>query len=438
MNEPDHFATAAPTDLVAGLDRDRPADQPSADGLFGWWREAPWHAKKALIAAFLGWMLDAFDVMLYSLVLAWLMADLGMSPAVAGGLGSLTLVASAVGGLAFGVVADRYGRTRALMASILIYSIFTGASGLAQTVTQLAVFRVLLGLGMGGEWASGAALVSETWSSEHRGKALGFMQSAWAVGYAAAAAVSALVLPIWGWRAMFFIGVLPALFTLWVRRNVEEPAIWQAARQRADSRSRVRDIFDGRTRGVTIGLTLMTSCTMFAWWGFNLWIPAYLALPIDSGGIGLTAMQMSGLIIAMQVGQWFGQVTFGYVSDAMGRKRTFVIYALTAAAFILAYTSSTHPLVLLLLGPLIAFFGSGWATGVGIVTAEIYRTDVRATAQGFIYNSGRVASAAAPFLVGSIAQTSGFAAALSLTAVAFVLAAVLWIWIPETKGRVLE
>jgi MFS family permease len=437
MSKPDHTVTAARTELITQLNRERSADDPSATGLFGWWREAPWEAQKALIAAFLGWMLDAFDVMLYSLVLAWLMADLGMSPAVAGGLGSLTLIASAVGGLAFGIFADRYGRTRALMASILIYSIFTGASGLAQTVTQLAVFRVLLGLGMGGEWASGAALVSETWPSEHRGKALGFMQSAWAVGYAGAAAVSAVILPIWGWRAMFFIGVLPALFTLWVRRHVEEPAIWRAGR-RTGGPSRAADIFRGPTRGLTIGLTLMTSCTMFGWWSFNLWIPAYLALPVEAGGIGLTAMGMSGLIIAMQVGQWFGQVTFGYVSDAMGRKRTFVVYALAAAAFIVAYTSSTQIVVLLLLGPAISFFGSGWATGVGVVTAEIYRTDIRATAQGFIYNSGRVASAAAPFLVGSIAQTHGFAAALSLTAVAFILAAVPWIWIPETKGRVLE
>lgn len=154
----------------------------------------------------------------------------------------------------FGVFADRYGRTRALMASILIYAIFTGASGLAQTVGQLALFRVLLGLGMGGEWASGAALVSETWPSEHRGKALGFMQSAWAVGYAAAAVASAVILPIWGWRVVFFLGVLPAPFTLWVRRHIEEPAIWRATRGRASTtRVRTADIFQGATRRLTVG-----------------------------------------------------------------------------------------------------------------------------------------------------------------------------------------
>ncbi len=407
--------------------------------MLGWWSIAPREARKSLIAAFLGWMLDAFDVMLYSLTLAWVMSDLKMDKATAGGLGSLTLIASALGGLMFGVIADRFGRTRALMASILTYSIFTGASGLAQTVGQLALFRILLGFGMGGEWASGAALVSETSPAEHRGKALGFMQSAWAVGYAGAAAASGLILPIWGWRVMFFLGVLPALFTLWVRRHVEEPALWRASHERhTATHERVAGIFHAPIRPLTIALTFMTSCTMFGWWGFNLWIPAYLSLPQAQGGIGLTALGMSGFIIAMQVGQWFGQVTFGYVSDVAGRKRAFVTYALAAAAFVLAYTTAKEPLILLLLGPFISFFGSGWATGVAIVTAEIYRTDIRATAQGFIYNSGRIVSAAAPFLVGTVADTRGFGVALSMTAVAFALAALVWIWIPETKGRVLH
>ena len=197
---------------------------------FGWWREAPRPAKKALIAASLGWMLDSFDVMLYSLVLASLMADLHLSKGTAGILGSVTLLAAAAGGLSFGIIADRFGRTRALMASVLIYAIFTAACGLAHNFVQLAVFRILLGLGMGGEWASGASLVSETWPAEHRGKALGFMQSSWAIGYALAALVVAVVLPIAGWRTVFFVGVLPAFITLWIRHGVEEPELWKSSR----------------------------------------------------------------------------------------------------------------------------------------------------------------------------------------------------------------
>ena len=402
---------------------------------FEWWNKSSPVARKALVAASLGWMLDSFDVMLYALVLAVLMTDLGMDKATGGSLASLTLVASAIGGVLFGVIADRFGRVRALVMSILIYSVFTAACGFAQTVRQLAVFRVFLGIGMGGEWASGAALVSETWPSEHRGKALGLMQSSWAIGYAGAAAVTAIVLPIWGWRAVFFVGILPALFTLWIRRDVAEPEIWRARVESGKPRGSLRDIFRGSLLPLTIALTLMNACIMFAWWGFNLWIPAYLSLPINQGGIGLSAYAMSGFVIAMQVGMWCGYVTFGFASDIFGRKRTYVIYVLTAALLILAYTSTRSPAALLVLGPLVAFFGTGSFSGFGAVTAEIYQTDIRATAQGFTYNIGRLASALAPFVVGSLADTHGFEVALSISSIAFVLAGVSWIWIPETKGR---
>lgn len=408
-------------------------------GLFGWWREGTPQARRALAAGFLGWMLDSFDVMLYALVLAALMSDLGMDKPTAGLLGSVTLVASAIGGLVFGIVADRLGRTRALIASILIYSVFTAACGFAQTVMQLAVFRIFLGLGMGGEWASGAALVSEWWPAEHRGKALGFMQSAWAVGYGAAALVTALVMPVWGWRAVFFVGVLPALLTIWVQKRVEEPAIWREGRLAPKaSRGSLADVFRAPLVKLTIPVTLMNAFTMFAWWGFNQWIPAYLALPADQGGIGLSTTTMSGFVIVMQVGMWFGYVTFGFISDAFGRKRTYVVYLLAAAVLLIGYSLTRSGLALLLLGPVVAFFATGYFSGFGAVTAEIYPTAIRATAQGFTYNMGRLASAVAPFAVGSLAASSGFGIAFSIAAGAFVLAAVTWIWIPETRGRTLQ
>jgi MFS family permease len=409
----------------------------AAPGLFAWWRAGSADAQRALIAAGLGWMLDAFDVMLYALLIPAIISDLGLSRQTAGAIGSLTLVAAAAGGLAFGVIADRFGRTKALMASVIIYSVFTAACGFANTAAQLAIFRVLLGIGMGGEWASGAALVSETWPAEHRGKALGLMQSAWAIGYGLAAVVTMLVLPVWGWRAVFFIGVLPALLTVWVRRYVKEPALWTERRRSSRKIGRVSEIFaDGRA-GLTVAVTVMNACTLFAWWGFNLWLPGFLSAPADAGGVGLTARQMSWFVIAMQVGMWFGYVTFGYISDAVGRKRAYVSYLVAASILIVIYTSVHVPVALLLLGPFVAFFATGYFSGFGAVTAEIYPTDIRATAQGFTYNLGRIASAAAPFTVGTLAQTQGFDVALSTTSIAFALAAVMWFWIPETRGRAL-
>jgi MFS family permease len=404
--------------------------------MFEFWRTADRTARRSLVAAALGWMLDAFDVMLYALVLTSLRADLGIDAQTAGGLQSLTLLASAAGGLLFGVFADRYGRVRALMLSVLVYSVFTAACGLAQTAAQLAVFRIFLGIGMGGEWASGAALVSETWSSQHRGKALGLMQSAWAIGYALAAVVNLVVQDLlgFGWRAVFFVGVLPALYAFWVRRRVEEPALWQAARTRP-VRVPLRTAIAGPMLGVTIAVTLMNACTMFAWWGFNTWVPSYLRLDASAGGIGLSGAAMNLFIIAMQVGMWFGYVTFGFVADHAGRKRTYVTYLLLAAAFVLLYAYTRNPIALFALGPVTAFFATGFFSGFGAVTAELYPTDVRATAQGFTYNIGRVASAAAPYVVGGLTETRGFPAALSVAAAAYTLAAVFWIAIPETKGR---
>ncbi|MGE5835453.1 MAG: MFS transporter [Acidobacteriota bacterium] len=403
------------------------------------WREADPTARRALIAASLGWMLDAFDVMLYALVLTSLRTDLGIDGRTAGGLQSLTLLASAAGGLMFGVMADRWGRVRALMLSVLLYSVFTAACGLAQSAAQLAVFRVFLGIGMGGEWASGAALVSETWPDRHRGKALGLMQSAWAVGYALAALVNLVVQDVLGlgWRAVFFVGVLPALYAFWIRSRVEEPALWQQARART-TRVSLGQAVGGSMLGITVAVTLMNACTMFAWWGFNTWVPSYLRLAPDSGGIGLSSVAMNFFIVAMQVGMWFGYVTFGFVADNVGRKVTYVAYLVLAAAFVLLYATTQTAWMLFVLGPVTAFFATGFFSGFGAVTAELYPTDIRATAQGFTYNIGRVASAAAPYVVGGLTETRGFPAALSVAAAAYALAAVFWIVIPETRGRVIE
>ena len=402
-----------------------------------WWREGTTEGRRAVIAAGLGWMLDAFDVTLFALVLPALRSELGLSTSAGGALGSVALLAAAGGGVAFGWVADRFGRTRALMSSIVLYSLFTAACGFATTFLQFVIFRIGLGLGMGGEWASGATLVSETWRAEHRGKALAFMQSAWAIGYALAAAVNYLVQPAFGWRAVFFVGVLPAFLTIWVRRSVREPEMWRHARREPRSRSRIGMLFSADLAPLTVALTAMNACTLFGWWSFNLWLPSYLQEPAARGGVGLQILSSSTLILVMQLGMWLGYITFGFVSDWIGRKRTYIAYLLLAAVLLLVYVSVRGPLLLLALGPLVAFFATGYFSGFGAVTAEIFPTTIRGTAQGFTYNIGRIVSAAAPFTVGTLAQTRGFGTALSISSLAFVLAAIAWIWIPETRGRAL-
>jgi MFS family permease len=405
--------------------------------MIGWLREASADQRRTLLAASLGWMLDSMDVMLYAMVLTHLRQALGMSAATAGLLASLTLAASALGGVLFGVLADRVGRTRALMASILVYSLFTFACGLAQDVVQLAVFRVLLGLGMGGEWATGAALVAETWPARHRGKALGVMQSAWAVGYAVAAAVTALLLPRFGWRAVFFVGVVPALVTLWIRRSVPESEVWREARTARGSRS-WQDLGalarPPLLRHVLVALAV-SAATMFGWWGLFTWIPSFLGSSAAEGGAGLSIVRTSAWVVVMQLGMWLGYVTFGVIADRFGRRSSYVGYLLVAAALVPVYAAARDPLLLLVLGPPVAFFGTGYFVGFGVITAELFPTAIRATAQGLTYNAGRLASAVAPWAVGALAGRHGLGVAFNLVAVAFLAAALLALLLPETKGR---
>ncbi|MCA0374331.1 MAG: MFS transporter [Gemmatimonadetes bacterium] len=428
---------------------------PSPPSLLGWWREAPPAPRRALVAAALGWALDAFDVMLFSLTLAAVIAELGLTKAQAGALGSITLLGGAAGGLLFGWVADKFGRTRALMGSVLLYSVFTALCGLSQTFWQFAFFRALLGLGMGGEWASGAALVSEWWPPHSRGRALAWMQSAWAIGFAGAATTVGIVLPRYGWRAVFFVGILPALFVLWVRRNVEEPERWRALQAERASGAAPKPALDtpashGARRAVfldifrqpllprTVAVTVMNACTLFGWWGMNGWIPAYLSLPVAQGGIGLTPQTMSRLVVFMQLGMWLGYISFGYITDVLRRKPVYVTYLLGASVLLPLYGSLRDPLWLLLLGPFVAFFGTGFYSGFGAVTAELYPTAIRASAQGFTYNIGRIASAAAPFTVGTLATSQGFGVAFAVAGAAYLLAAATWTFIPDTQGAALD
>jgi MFS family permease len=269
------------------------------------------------------------------------------------------------------------------------------------------------------------------------------MQSSWAIGYGVAILVNWFVQSVlhFDWRMVFFVGVLPALFTLWLRRSVEEPKIWRDARAAVSTGSPAAHLGHIFTRPfliVTIALALMSSFTLFGYWGFNLWVPTYLSTPVAQGGIGLGAGVMSALLLANQAGTWLGYVSFGFIADAVGRKRAYVVFLLAAAVLVWAYASVNSIWALLALGPVCSFFATGHFSGFGLVTAEIYPTRVRATAQGFTYNVGRIASAAAPWLAGETAKSHGYPAALMLSAAAFFLASICWFAVPETRGRTIS
>lgn len=414
--------------------------------------------RRTLLAASMGWALDAFDAMLYSLVLAMLMRDLGMSKTAAGSLGTLTLLASGIGGVLFGFVADRIGRKQALMASILTYSICSFVSGLATSIAMLAVARFVLGLGMGGEWNTGATLVAESWPTELRAKAISIVQSSWALGFAVAALVAGPVSRYFGWRAVFFVGILPALITLWIQRSVPESEMWQV-RSTSTNAGNTQEIRkspflpnSGRSGASAFGimfrrpyvkrtfaLLLFNLFALFAWWGLFTWLPPYLSLPVEQGGRGFGVFGMTALMIVLNLcGMFPGYLSFGWVADHLGRRNAFLSYCLIAALLIPLYAAARSQFALLVLGTLVAFFATGIFSGSGIVGAEIFPTAVRARALGFTYNGARALSALAPLVIGRVGQARGLGWAFYLCAAGYLLAALTTTQLPETRGKVLE
>lgn len=411
------------------------------NAFYGWLLSATREQKRTLLAASLGWMLDSMDVMLYALVLGPIQREMHLSSAMSGAMMSATLVSASVGGIAFGWFADAYGRTRALTWSVLIYSIGTALCGFAHSPAELLAYRIFLGLGMGGEWASGAALVAETWGAEHRAKALALVQSAWAIGYALGAAIVAVVLPHFGWRAVFFTGIIPALVAFWIRRGLHEPEEWQAGLDNAGAeiiaRPPIRTLFRGALGRSLLICASMNAATLFAWWGLFTWVPRFLSMPVAQGGGGLDILSTSTWTIVMQLGTFLGYVTFGFIASTFTPKRTYIVYLLIATALVPLFASLRNPYALLVVGPFVGFFGTGYFSGFSIISSELFPTSLRASAMGFSYNIGRVVSAIAPWAIGSLSQTAGLGAALSLTAGGFLLAALIATALPSVRNTAL-
>ncbi len=411
-----------------------------------WYRTVTREQWRVLAAAKLGWMLDAMDFMLYAMALGQLRSYFQFDDATAGLLGTATLVMSGVGGLIFGYVADRFGRARALMITILIFSLASLGASTSQSVLQLLFWRSVLGIGMGGEWASGAVLVSETWPAALRNKAISIMQSGWAIGYIAAAVLAALVIgnPAFGnegWRWLFALGVVPAVVTLWIRRNIRESSTWTTRVAQKQTGNPFKAIFGPELLGRTLRIVALGGAVQFAYWGLFFWLPPFLARPIEQGGAGMGVVGSLQWIVFMQVGAYLGYLTFGFIADVLGRRRTFILFMLCAAAIVPLYGQMARsPWILLALSPLLGYFGHGYFSMFGGFVAELFPAAVRATGQGTSYNAGRMAGAIAPYTIGVVATLPGIGIGLALgvTSAFFLLAALLVFTLPDRSGQALE
>jgi MFS family permease len=407
-----------------------------------------------LFVAWLGWVFDSMDATIYALVMHPALHDLlrvsgsGLVSAdIIGWYGgiifSIFLIGWAIGGVVFGVVADNFGRTRTLVFTILIYAVFTGMAALSKTWWQLALFRFLTALGIGGEWAAGASLVAEVWPEGKRAMAAGLLQSAWAAGFLVAAII-ALLLRDHGWRPVFVIGIGPAVVALLVRLWVREPERWISARAE-ERRSRLRaspklvELFaPGLARATVVGSGL-AFVAVFGLWGATNWTPTLIRALPDLRDLSPSALtsRVSYATMLLNVGAVLGYLSFGPLADRLGRRPVFGLMCAGSLVMlpITFLTPRSYVHVLLLL-PLLGYFNNGIFSGFPIYLPELYPTRIRATGAGFCFNVGRVLASTGPFLTGYLVTALGsFGRAASAVAVIYVVGLLILPFAPETKGQ---
>src|SRR3954464_14297656 len=397
--------------------------------------------RRAFRAAYAGYMLDAFDLIVLTLSLTAIGTTFSVGTGATGALSTVTLSASAIGGILGGVLADRIGRARTLMLSVAVYSLFTFLSGLATSYAMLMSFRVFQGIGFGAEWGVGAVLVAELVRPESRGRALGIIQSAWAVGWALAVVAYLIVFEAFAettaWRVLMFLGILPALLILYVRSRVEDREVFRDAREAervggGEGEVPLRQILSGRLLKTTVAASLLATGIQGGYYAMFTWIPTYLKKERD-----LTIVGTSGYLFVVIAGAFLGYLCAGWVHDRLGRRRAFGLFAALAGVSLVAYfavPSGSHT-TLLVVGFPLGFFASGCFSGFGSYLAELYPTRARATGEGFCYNVGRGLGAVCPGAIGFLASAIGLGGAVAFGVFGYVLALLALTVLPETRGR---
>lgn len=407
-----------------------------------WLKETSPQERKTLVAAFVGYGVDAFDYMIYTFMIPTLILVWGMTKTEAGYIATGALVTSAIGGWLAGILADKYGRVRVLQLTVLWFSFFTVLSGFTDSPTQLFITRALQGLGFGGEWSVGSVLIAEMIRARHRGKAVGLVQSSWAVGWALSAVafwvVFAHVEQEQAWRVLFWLGALPALVILWIRRNISDPPVFRETQARLAQTGQSNNfllIFKPAMLRTTVLASLLATGMQGAYYAVTTWLPTYLKTERH-----LSVLGTSGYLMVLIFGSFAGYLTSAYLSDRLGRRRCFMLFAACAAVLVVCYTQlPITDAAMMVLGFPLGFFLSGIFSGMGAYLTELYPSHIRGSGQGFCYNFGRAVGSVCPALVGYLSSTMPLGAAIGyLAAGAYLLVIVACLMLPETQGRELS
>jgi MFS family permease len=412
----------------------------STNGVFDFYRAMDSKGRRTFWACTSGFAMDAMDFMIFPLIIGTLIALWHIDAKTAGGVATVTVLCSAIGGWLAGYFADRIGRVRMMQITILMFSLGSLLSAFAQDVLQLTIFRALLGFGFGGEAAVAAVTLSEVVNARYRGRAMGFYTASYAVGWGAAVLLQAVIfmaLPSeTAWRVLLAIGVLPALLILFIRRNVEEPAIAAAEQRSKVSKPSILRIFAPGNLGSTVIGTLLTTGAQGGFFSLMIWMPQFLRAERKISIIGSTPYLMS--VIS---GAFFGYATGGWLADRFGRRFVFIGSAICAAT--LAYTYTHMPILsdnlMLILGFPLGFFASAYYSAVLPFLNELFPTSVRGSGVGFTYNAGRAIGGLFPFFVGAFSAMMPLSDAISVfAALSYGLMLLTALFIRETNGIVLR
>ncbi len=405
-----------------------------------WYRQVKREQWKAFIATFLGWVLDGFDFTILTFIIIDIQRSFTVDAALAGLLGTVTMLTRLVGGVAAGTAADRWGRKGPLMVSILWFSIFAFLSGFSTSYTMLFAIRALFGIGMGGEWAAGMPLALEHWPAHLRGIASGILQSGYSWGFVLSSFAFRYIYPIFsanpnlGWRVMFWIGILPALMLLWIRKGVAESPVW-LERQKQLTRDKKKDevslvrILRRDMIGVTIHTSLLMGAFIFSYHSTSFWYPTYLRETLK--------VQPFWYLIALNTGGILGAMLWGRLSETgVGRRGAATLGALMGVAMIPLYLMTTNPAYMVLGALLIGIGGPGMWGVIPTYLTERFPTPVRGVGPGFAYHAGAAIGSATPYLIGGLKDRGmGLNIAMAWFIGVANIAAIAFMWTgPETKG----
>ncbi|MHA3903576.1 MFS transporter [Castellaniella sp. WN] len=381
--------------------------------MFDWFRNLSRSQKLTFWACFGGWALDALDIQVYAQAIPSLMATWNISKAQAGFAGGISLFSLALGGWLAGALADKFGRVRILQVTILWFSIFTLFTAAAQSFEQLVVLKALQGIGFGGEWAAGAALLSESLPTKVRGRAMGLVQSAWAVGWGASVLIYAIVFsffqPEIAWRIMFVVGTIPAIFVLFLRRHVPEPPRAIAAENKS-GRYSAFIIFSRELLALTLVGAVFSVGARGGYYALMTWLPAYLQTDRH-----LSVESSSAYLAVIIVAFWCGCAVCAYLLDRFGRRNTVIGFSLCCLISVYLYmyaplsTSS-----MLVLGFPLGFFAAGVPASMGAWFSELYPQHARGAGVGFCYCIGGVIASWFPALVGKISEFMPLGTAIAI------------------------